>query len=141
LRSKTQKPIKRIKPLETREATLPMIIISVKDNSFFIPNPRVNPNIPKPNRTISPCRGPAKIVTKIPDIKVAIMANFMLWRKHKIIIGRGHKKLTSVPNRGMKILIINKTAVIAAKNAPSTIDLVGICSVNKQASSFVLKKV
>ncbi|MBA7570924.1 hypothetical protein ES708_12680 [subsurface metagenome] len=101
LRSKTQKPIKRIKPLETREAMLPMIIISVKDNPFFMPKPKVSPNIPKPNRTISPCSGPAKIVTKIPDIKVEIVANFMLWRKHKIIIGRGHKKLTSVPNKGM----------------------------------------
>jgi len=36
------------------------------------------------------------------------MANFMLWRKHKIIIGRGHKKLTSVPNKGMYILIIEE---------------------------------
>ena len=49
LKSKVQYQIKRIKPLETREATLPTIMISVKDNSFFIPNPKVNPNIPKPH--------------------------------------------------------------------------------------------
>ena len=129
---KNQNPIKRIKPLERREATLPTIIISVKEKSFFITNPKVNPNIPKPNKTIIPCQGPANILTKIPDIKVEIMANFKLWRKHKIIIGSGHKKLTNVPNKGIYILMINITAVIAARNAPSTIDLVGIWSLNKR---------
>ena len=56
------------------------------------------------------------------------------------MIGRGHKKLTNVPSKGIYKLIINKTAVIVAKNAPSTIDLVGALSSNKKPLLWYSKK-
>lgn len=58
------------------------------------------------------------------------MATFKLWRKHKIIIGKGHKKLIKVPSKGMYKLAKNNNAVIAERKAPSTIDLVDIRSLN-----------
>ena len=69
------------------------------------------------------------------------MVNFKLCRKYKIIMGKGHKKLTKVPSKGIYILIINKIAVIAAKNAPSTIDLVGTLSSNKKTSHDGQRKI
>jgi len=96
---------------------LPKIIISLKVYSFFIPYPKAMPNRPNPSITIKPWNGPAKKLTNIPDMIVAITANFKLCRKVKMIIGRGHKKLTTVPNKGIYMLITNNTAVIAAKKS------------------------
>jgi len=70
------------------------------------------------------------MLTKKNAINKERIAIFRLCLKHKIMIGKGHKKLIKVPNKGIYRLAKNNITVIAERKAPSTIDLVGIFSFN-----------
>ena len=107
---------------------LPIRRISSKDNLRLIATPNAIPSVPKPNMAIRPWNGPANRLTSKKAITKERRATFIVCRKLKIIIGKGHKKLTSVPNKGIYRLAKNNIAVIAERKAPSTIDFVGMRS-------------
>ena len=112
--------IKKLAPIEIRQAT-ELISISLKGlYPRRIHSPKVSPTKPKAASSEKACSGLIRTATAISATISVITLQRSPLRIPQIAIGRGHKKLIKLPMTGTYMLIIAKTMAIAAKMPAST---------------------